>query len=279
MAFELPEAVSVARQMDRVLPGKTIERILLSQDCASLIRQGFVNLDAVDLTGKVIRRVTSQGKWIFMRLESDWFLTLAIESSGKLLFHPIGSAKPDKFRLLVEFASGECLSMHLQGWGFARAAPQEVLINWAYPGHLGLDPLDEVQLSAEVLDLLLAQGEKKVLKAILTDQRQIAGIGIGYCQEILYRAKLHPKRKAGGLAPAERAQLLASIRATLGEAVSLGGSASEVDLYGHPGGYQRQIGSHLLGLPCPRCGMVIEKVSVAGGACHICPGCQKLQPE
>jgi formamidopyrimidine-DNA glycosylase len=279
MAFERPEAVTVARQMDRVLPGKIIQHVALSQDCTSLIRQGFVNLDTVDLTGKTVGTVTSQGKWIFVRLEPDWYLTLALESSGKLLFQPVGSTPPEKFRLRFAFGSGEGLTLHLQGWGFARAARQDELKTWAYPGHLGLDPLDASQLSAEAFERLLAREGKKVLKAILTDQRQIAGIGIGYCQEILYRARLHPKRKAGSLAPAERAQLLAALRDTLGEAVSQGGSASEVDLFGHPGGYQRQMGSHLLGLPCPRCGTIVEKVSVAGGACHVCPGCQKLPPE
>ncbi len=279
MAFELPEAVTVARQMDQVLPGKTILRVVLSQDCASLIRQGFVNLDAVDLTGKAVGPVTSQGKWIFVRLEPDWFLTLALESSGKILFHPVGSPSPEKFRVWFAFASGEGLSLHLQGWGFARAAQQDELKTWAYPGHLGLNPLDAAQLSDEAFAHLLGLGEKKVLKAILTDQRQIAGIGIGYCQEILYRAGLHPQRKAGSLAPVERAKLLSSIRTTLGEAVSLGGSSTEVDLYGHPGGYQRQMGSHRLGSPCPRCGTAIEKVNVAGGTCCVCPGCQKLERE
>ncbi len=279
MAFELPEAVTIARQMDCELPGKTIQRVVLSLNCASLIRQGFVNLDAVDLGGKTAGQVTSQGKWIFVRLEPDWYLTLALESSGKILFRPVGAAQPVKFRLLVEFASGEGFSLHLQGWGFARAAQQDVLKTWAYPGRLGLDPLDEKQLSDERFARWLVEGENKVLKAILTNQRQVAGIGIGYCQEILYRSGLHPGRKAGSLAPAERAQLLAALRATLGEAVRLCGSASEVDFYRRPGGYQRQMGSHMLGLPCPRCGTAIEKVSVAGGTCCICPECQKLGPE
>ena len=276
MAFELPEAVTVARQMNRELQGKIIQRVVLSQDCASLIRQGFVNLDAVDLARKTVGPVTSQGKWIFMRLEPDWFLMFALESSGKILFRPLGAPQPEKFRVLVEFASGEGLAVHIQGWGFARAAQEGELKKLAYPGKLGLAPLDESQFSAEIFDRLLEHDHNKVLKAILTDQRQIAGIGIGYFQEIMYRAYLHPKRKAGMLQPAERAQLFAAIRATLGEAVGLGGSAGEVDLYGRPGGYQRQMGSHLLGRPCPRCGTVVEKVSVAGGACCVCPECQKL---
>ncbi len=279
MAFELPEAVTVSRQMDKELRGKVIRRLVLSPDCASLIRQGFVNLDAVDLSGKMVGPVTSQGKWIFVRLGPDWLFTLALESSGKILFHPAGAIQPEKYRLLVEFDSGEGLTVHLQGWGFARAAREVEIKKWAYPGQLGLDPLDETQLSAKVFDGLLAKQQNKVLKAILTDQRQIAGIGIGYCQEILYRAYLHPKRKAGTLTAAEREQLLSGVRATLSEAVRLGGSAAEVDLYGRPGGYQRQMGSHLLGLPCPRCGTVVEKVSAAGGACCVCPGCQKLLPE
>ena len=176
----------------------------------------------------------------------------------------------------LEFGGGERLTIHIQGWGFARAAQEDELKKWAYPGHLGLDPLDETQLSAETFDRLLVQERSKVLKAILTDQRQIAGIGIGYCQEILYRARLHPRRKAASLAQEERARLLSAIRATLGEAVRLGGSAAEVDLYGCPGGYRRQMGSHLLGRPCPRCGTTVAKLAVSGAACFLCPFCQKI---
>src|SRR5512135_807959 len=114
MAFELPEAVTVARQMDRELRGKIIRRLVLSPDCASLIRQGFVNLEAVDLTGRVVGPVTSQGKWIFLRLEPDWFFVIALESSGKILFHRVGAAQPEKYRLLVEFDGGDRLTIHIQ---------------------------------------------------------------------------------------------------------------------------------------------------------------------
>ncbi len=275
MAFELPEAVTVARQMDRAFNGKTIQHVTLSEDCASLIRQGFVNLDRVDLAGKTIGPVTSQGKWIFMRLGPDWFLLFALESGGKILYYPSGADRPEKFRVLVEFISGQMMAVHIQGWGFARAARESDLPDLSYPGKLGVSPLDDAQFSSEEFNRLLERNQNKILKAVITDQRQIAGIGIGYFQEIAYRAHLHPKRKVRTLSPDDRARLFAAIRSTLADAVAMGGSAGEVDLYNHPGGYQRQMSSHLLGLPCPRCRTVVEKINVAGAFCCVCPGCQE----
>jgi len=274
MAFELPEAVTLASQMDAELRGKMIHQVVLSPDCASLIRQGFVNLDRVDLSGKTIRQVDSQGKWIFIHLEPDWNLMLAIESSGRILYQRPGEPRPDKFRARLEFADGSALTVHIIAWGFVRAARDGELASLNYPGQLGLSPVDRRQLTPNAFDGILDRSPKKILKVILTDQRTLAGIGIGYLQDILYQAHLHPGRKAASLAAPERQTLFDAIFETLGQAVRLGGSAFEVDLYGRPGGYVRRMGSHLQGQPCPVCGALIQKVSVSGAACFICPSCQ-----
>jgi formamidopyrimidine-DNA glycosylase len=274
MAFEFPETVTLAGQMDPELRGKTIGQVILSPDCASLIRQGFVNLDRVDLGGKTVSGVTSQGKWIFIHLQPDWNLMVAIESSGKVLFQRPGEPRPEKFRVRLEFEDGSALTVHIIAWGFVRAARDRELAGLNYPGPLGISAVDRRQFTPDAFDAILDRSPKKILKAILTDQRTIAGIGIGYLQEILYRARLHPGRKAGGLDAAERQRLYGAVLETLEEAVRLGGSALEVDLHGRPGGYPRRMGSHLLGQPCPVCGDIIQKVSVAGAACFVCPGCQ-----
>lgn len=143
-----------------------------------------------------------------------------------------------------------------------------------YPGKLGISPIDAGQFTPGAFAEILEHAHNKILKAVVTDQRVIAGIGIGYMQDILYRSRLHPGRKAGSLTAEERQRLYAAIVETLSESVRQGGSALELDLYAHPGGYARRMSSHQQGQPCPVCRARIEKVNVSG-ACFICPGCQK----
>jgi formamidopyrimidine-DNA glycosylase len=67
MAFELPEAYNIARQMDAVLSGRYLLDVELSPACASLIRQGFINLADYNLAGRKVDSVFSKGKWIFTK--------------------------------------------------------------------------------------------------------------------------------------------------------------------------------------------------------------------
>ena len=102
----------------------------------------------------------------------------------------------------------------------------------------------------------------------------ILGIGNGYLQDILFRAKLHPKRRAIDLAEWERRALYEAIRKTLKQAVDLGGRDTERDLYNRRGGYTRILHAKAKGRPCPECGTLIEKIQYLGGASYFCPSCQ-----
>ncbi len=275
MAFELPEAFTLARQMQAVLPGLVIQSVNLSPACEHLIRQGFINLDQVDLAGSSIVDVTGRGKWIFTHLDDEMYFLIALETGGKVLFLAPGEALPPKFHLRLNFSNGACLSVFILGWGFARAVPVAMLEETRYPGRLGISPLDPRELTPQKLGEILASAGTKNCKALLLDQWTIAGIGNGYLQDILFAAGLHPKRKAASLSAEEISRLHAAIQAVLGEAVRLNGSSQECDLYGVPGGYTRRMGEGMKGRPCSKCGTIIEKISVQGSSCYVCSNCQK----
>jgi formamidopyrimidine-DNA glycosylase len=92
----------------------------------------------------------------------------------------------------------------------------------------------------------------------------------------VFRAGIHPKRKAGSLGDSERRALYDVLKETLEEAVRLGGKDDVHDLYGRQGGYRKVLGAHVLGEPCPRCGVAIEKLGVAGSNTYLCPSCQSM---
>jgi formamidopyrimidine-DNA glycosylase len=275
MAFELPEACNVACQMDAALSGKRLLEANLSPVCASLIRQGFINLASYDLAGRRVEAVFSRGKWVFTRLEPDLYFLVALESGGKILYHSVSDEAPAKFHVRMQFEDGSLLTIWILGWGFAKAAWEQELDGLTYPGQLGLSPLDSKEFTSSAFGAILVKNAGKTLKAVLMDQRQIAGIGNGYNQEILYLSRLHPKRKAGSLSEMERQKLYQVLVSTIQQAVQQGGSDRECDLYGTPGGYHRHMGEQMKGKPCPVCAARIEKINVSGGSVYICPVCQK----
>jgi formamidopyrimidine-DNA glycosylase len=99
-------------------------------------------------------------------------------------------------------------------------------------------------------------------------------VGNGYLQDILFRAKLHPKQRAVNLTHAQKDALYDTIRETLAEAVVLDGRDTERDLHNHPGRYQRLLDSRTVGQPCPLCHTPLEKIHFLGGAAYFCPQCQ-----
>lgn len=273
MAIELPEANIISSQMDDVLKGKTVFRARLCDKCASLIQQGFIHIDPDSLTGHRIEGVSSKGKWIFVHFSRGLYLLMALETGGKILYNQNLDYTPEKYHLMLEFEDGTNLTVWIIGWGFAKIVREEALEANRYPGKLGISPLDKNTFTQQAFDSILGS-RKDTIKSILLDQWTIAGMGNGYAQEILFRAKIHPKRKSTQITDAEKINLYHTIRATLQNAILARGSDLEVDLYGRPGSYKKIFGERKKVLTCPVCGSRIEKL-VLGSSTYFCPSCQK----
>jgi len=93
-------------------------------------------------------------------------------------------------------------------------------------------------------------------------------------QDILFKAKINPKRKIMDITINERQNLFESINSIVKQAISLGGRYDEVDHFGNHGGYIRLMDNNTKDTPCINCQTNIEKISYLGGACYICPQCQ-----
>ena len=112
------------------------------------------------------------------------------------------------------------------------------------------------------------------IKYFIISEPGVWGIGNGCLQDILFRAKIHPKRRVIDVTEDEQCALYDAIRDTLTQMVTLGGRESERDLYGNRGKYVRILDSKTKGKPCPECGTPIEKTQYLGGACYLCSSCQ-----
>ena len=120
-------------------------------------------------------------------------------------------------------------------------------------------------------------GRRRPIKALLLDSHLIAGLGNIYAAEALFRAGIHPAAAAGDL-DGERYRLLAStIREVLGEALVRGESALPHFIGNHlqPGYFPLQAEVYgRRGLPCFRCGTILEGMRQGGRSTVFCPSCQ-----
>ncbi len=114
----------------------------------------------------------------------------------------------------------------------------------------------------------LLQEKKGGLKATLTDQHSIAGIGNVYSDEILYQVGIHPKSKAAKLSEKEKKSLFEKMKKVLDLAIESGGKRSEF-----PSNYL--IRHRKDGADCPNCKGKVKKIKVSGRSTYFCPSCQK----
>lgn len=268
---ELPEATNLARQMDRELRGRRVARIdVIQPKCLNVPPEEFARL----LLHAQVNRVTSRGKWIFMDLEPGAMLLLNLGMGGEALFHPKGEPLPGNRQSAVLFEDGCAFSQHFWWFGYVHAVKTAELASHAMTAVLGLDPLDDGEFTLDAFEKLLVEKKRSAIKTVLMDQKNIAGIGNVYIQDILFAAGLHPLRKTADVRASERHILYAAIRSQLGKALELGGLSDEKDLYNQPGRFNNFLIGYREGKPCPVCGTLIQKIRAGSTASFICPHCQ-----
>ena len=256
--------------MHRALRGRRIAGVEVRQPkCLNVSPARFTAL----LRGKTIDRVASRGKWIFTHLAPDATLLISLGMGGDLLLHAPGAALPERYQLKIDFADRSCVTIRFWWFGYAHAVADRKLSVHKMTADLGLDPLSRSEFTAARFDALLA-GRRGAIKALLMDQRRVAGIGNVYIQDILFRAGLHPDRPIPKVTADERVRLHRAIAGNLGAAARRGGLAYEKDLYSRPGGIKKFLVGYRPGKPCPKCGAVIKKLRSGATASFICPHCQ-----
>jgi formamidopyrimidine-DNA glycosylase len=144
-----------------------------------------------------------------------------------------------------------------------------------FAARLGLEPFDE-RFTGEHLGAL-AKGRTAPIKALLLDQRKLAGVGNIYADEALFRAGIHPLRPAGTLSRHQHARLRESVIAALSAGIDARGAT--IDDFRHVDGVRGSFQDEFLvhrreGEPCGVCGASIVKMVVAGRGSYVCETCQ-----
>lgn len=275
--FEIPEYTVLARQMNAALVGKTIREGTLGNSPHKFVWYNRSHEEFAQLTaGKTVGAARVQGRWLSLPLEPGCILLFG-ECGGKILFHPPGSPLPVKYHLLIHFEDGSALSATTQMWGAMELYEAGLEQERQYVKNMRPTPLDSTftfdYFSALVDELL--QGEKRSAKSLLTQDQIIPGLGNSIAQDILFRAKVGPRRSLAEFSPGQRRDLYNAIVDVVAEVIAGGGRNDETDLFGKPGGYTRVMDSGAAGKPCPDCGATVQKMQYLGGACYFCPKCQQ----
>lgn len=279
MGIELPEAQILAMQMNKELIGKRVKTYSL-KDCERLQRIGFVNKDirAFDqIVNRKVESVISRGNAIRVKLDNEVNLILSPEYGGEVFYHTNATAAPEKFHLKIGFNDDTALTVRLTSMGGIHVMKNSDLANsYIFKRDFNLNILSptDAEFTFERFSKLLADNNRALKSVLVGKDAVVVGLSNSAFQDILYRAKLHPKRKASELNADEQRGLFDAIRNVLQERIRLGGKDQFLDLYGKQGGYAPVMGPNMKQQNCPTCGSLIEKLSIGGGQVFFCPKCQ-----
>jgi formamidopyrimidine-DNA glycosylase len=271
---ELPEITLIARQMNKEITGKRISDVEsrqpknLNMPVAKFVKTA---------EGKTVKTVTSKGKWIFIKLDLAYYMLINRGMNADLLHFTPNQKLPPKYQFKLTFSDKTGFTIQFQWFGYIHLVPEKDLTKHKLTARLGISPTDE-KFTIEHFEKLLANRKARI-KNFLLNQKNIAGIGNVYIQDILFRAKLHPNRKISTLTEKEITNLYNAIQTILNHSIKLGGLAYEKDFYGQKG--KLTINEFLVGYktgkPCPICKTPIIKIKTGSTSSYTCPKCQPLK--
>ncbi len=275
--FEISECVVLANRMNDTLQGKTITGGDLGNSPHKFVWYNRSSSEFEKLiNGKSIGRASAKGRWLLIPVEPGYTLVLG-ECGGKILYHQPGSKFPKKYHLSINFTDGSFLTVTTQMWGAMELYEQGQEFEREYIKDMRPTPLDEefkFNYFSSLIDDLVPE-KKRSAKSLLTQDQIIPGLGNAIAQDILFRAKLHPRHPIADLNSNQREVLFEAVVATVEEVIDQGGRHDEFDLYNQKGKYIRLMDKNAVKRPCPRCGGEVKKIQYLGGSCYLCPECQE----
>lgn len=274
--IEIPEAASLCEQINETVKGKRIEDVLVNQSPHKFAWfQGEPDEYDAKLNGKTIERAYAYGGLVEISLGTT---KLLFGDGINLRYFIEGEKLPKKHQLLIQFEDRSVLTATVQMYGGIWCFEDGEFDNKYYliakqkPSPLSKE-FDFEYYSSIVTDEAL---HKKSAKALLATEQRIPGLGNGVLQDILFNAKIHPKRKVSTLSQKEIEALFYSTKSTLHEMTIKGGRDTEKDLFGCAGGYTTKLSKKTVKHPCKVCGSNIIKKAYMGGSVYYCEGCQIL---
>lgn len=273
--IEIGESYSLAKQLNKVLNGKRIVRVITASTPHKFtFYYGDPGLYEGKLTGKVIGQVEYFGGFVEIQVED---MLIQLSENPQIRYFDKEDKYPLKHQLCLIFEDKSRLYISTQLYaGIYVCRPGENENAYYLVAKNSLSPLSKEFDYTYFMDIVHRAKGSLTLKALLATKQRIPGVGNGVIQDILYLSHLHPKTKAEDLCEEQWQCLFDILKHTLTEMAQKGGRDTEKNIYGEPGGYQTYLSSNTWKEPCAVCGRDIVKQTYLGGAIYFCPNCQPL---
>lgn len=268
---ELPEVETVKNELSPYIIGRRITGVTLVWE--GIVKQPSVEEFRSRIIGQEITGIERRGKYLIIGLSGGDLLVIHLKMTGSLLIGQDSLEPPKYTRAIIHLDNGTNV--------FFRDPRKFGVMRWlkdtsSIESKLGPEPL-EAGFTAQVLAERLAKRTAPI-KAVLLDQKVIAGIGNMYADEALFAAKINPWRPGGSLSQQEIKRLHSVILKILRAAIENKGAS--VDTYFRPDGtegtahFEFKVAHGLGGKTCPDCGTPIERIAVRNRGTYFCPKCQ-----
>ncbi len=301
---ELPEVETIKNDLKEKIKGKILSQIKIKN--ASTIRNGL-NFFRNKLKNAELKDIKRSGKllvFVFEKPKNEkFYLLIHLRMTGQLIYcsqktfaiggHPNSANEKDKAnkglfnelcqpnkytRVIFIFKDkSKLLFNDLRKFGYCQIVNEKQLNKIL--NNFGIEP-GRKNFTWDNFKKIFT-GRKANVKALLLNQKLIAGIGNIYVDEILFRAKINPTRSANSLKKDEIKQLFASSKKIIQRAIQARGTtfSDYIDPNGGKGGFSKLLKVYgREGKKCPKCkNETIKKVKVAGRGTRYCPNCQKIK--
>lgn len=278
---ELPEVETIRRQLAPVAEARVIEEVEVNDD--RWVLPHAVDEFEAQLTGRRIVKLGRRGKYFVFELDGGSSLVMHLRMTGNLLYLP-DDAEPPTTHLRGQLwlsddqrrAAGSLAFVDPRRFGTAEVIATQEELTAYLDARLGPEPFDS-GFDGPMLHRH-TRGRKTPVKAVLLDQRVVAGVGNIYADEALYRAGIAPHKRSARLTRVQCELIADSVRDALTAGIDAKGASIDDfrDAYGVRGSFQDQFLVHRReGLDCLGCGAPVVKTRVAGRGTYFCRTCQK----
>jgi formamidopyrimidine-DNA glycosylase len=272
---ELPEVETIKQHLRELVTGSLITEVEVLDP--GLVEQPSTEEFVRELEGDRISGTRRRAKHLIVELDSGNLLVFQLKIGGQLLLVPPVEEPTSALMLVLHLDEDRRLFLRDET-RFTRARLLNADELEARLSTLGPEPLEE-EFKRNGVDYLQANlsSRRAQIKPLLLDQKIVSGIGNIYVDEILYDARLHPRRKANTLSGEEWGRLHAAIIENLGAGVEHRGTTVRLykDVLGRPGEHQNYLRVfEKQGRPCPDCEGKVVREKVGGRPTHFCPSCQ-----
>lgn len=272
---ELPEVETTRRSIEPALLHRTIVNVTVGRD--RLLRRQPIPADFPGrVRGTQVTQVGRLGKFLMISLNNDMTLVIHLGMSGKMQIRDADAETDKHTQLSLSTDKGQDVRLvDPRTFGFFVALDPDEMDEIILPT-LGSDALNDLPTSRQLLDLFKSVTP---IKALLLDQRKIAGIGNIYADEALFRAEIHPESPGDTLSLEQVKALRRAIKTTLQEALKWGGSSLDDLAYllpdGRTGDFTKRLAAYgRTDEPCIRCRTPIRHIVLRQRSTHFCPSCQ-----